>query len=35
MKKKPLGDITLDSRYITTYTHYISCKKPIVCIIKK
>ena len=35
IEKEPFGDITLDSRYITTYTHYISCKKPIVCIIKK
>ena len=35
VEKEPFGDITLSSRYITTYTHYISCKKPIVCIIKK
>ena len=35
VEKEPFGDITLDSRYITTYTHYISCMSKVKCIIKK
>ena len=35
LEKEPFGDVSLDCRNITTYTHYISCKMPIRCIIKK
>ena len=35
VEKEPFGDISLDSRYITTYTHYISCMSKVKCIIKK